>query len=328
MTITFVALDFETANANRASACSLGIVKVIDGVLVDKLSMNFRPPSGFDAFTEINISIHGITPEMVRGEKRFGQIWPKFADFIEGFPVIAHNASFDLSVLRNSLTASDLKWPSIEYACTMVMSRKVFNLTSYSLPYVAQAAGVDWLENKHHEADFDAEICAKIAIEIAKDVGVNNIDNLLEKLVLSKGVLSADGWTTCRNIAVIPTSRDRKSEYKSAKDIEVNWDSDQAHPLYGQVVVFTGQLDSMSRKEAWLAIAQIGAIPSDYVTKSTNIIVVGMQDILKLRPGETKSVKFRDAEKLKSKGQEIEVIGERDFLSWLEPVYGYNFKKN
>ena len=78
----------------------------------------------------------------------------------------------------------------------------------------------------------------------------------------------------------------------------------------------------MSRNDAWIEIAKIGAIPVESVTKSTNVIVVGQQDFTTLKAGETQSEKFRKAEKLKQQGQEIEVIDERDFLAYIEPMEG------
>ncbi len=102
----------------------------------------------------------------------------------------------------------------------------------------------------------------------------------------------------------------------------MNVGADPSHPLYGKSIVFTGALHSMSRNDAWIEIAKIGAIPIETVSKATNIIVVGQQDFKRLKAGEIQSAKFRKAESLREHGQEIEVIDERDFLAYIEPMEG------
>jgi DNA polymerase-3 subunit epsilon len=322
MSLNFVSLDFETANPSRASACSIGLVRVENGSVVETKNYLFRPPPGFDDFNAWNISIHGITPDMVSAEPRFGDLWPEIKNFIGRYPVVAHNASFDLSVLRAALTASEWNWPNISYACTMVMSRAMFDLTSHSLSHVAHEARIHWDEDKHHDALYDAEICAQIAISMAKSRAVEELSDLLISLGLSMGRLNADGWETCRSNSYRANQLGHIRARVSAKELDINSDADPSHPLYGKTIVFTGNLHSMSRNDAWIEIAKIGAIPVESVTKTTNVIVVGQQDFTKLKDGETQSGKFRKAEKLKQQGQEIEVIHERDFLAYIEPMEG------
>jgi DNA polymerase-3 subunit epsilon len=323
MALSFVACDFETANSNRASACSLGMTKVVNGVVSSKMYELFQPPEGFDYFDSRNIGIHGITQTQVAGKPRFGEIWPEFLDFLEGLPLVAHNASFDLSVLRASLSASDLPWPNLNYACTMVMSRNIFKIASHSLLYVAQSAGVIWDEEKHHDALYDSEICAEILLSMARQTEKDSLFELLESLNLQSGELYPDGWETCRSSRRVPYFNHHSIENRhSTKDILVNADADPNHPLYGKTVVFTGKLYSMPRPDAWSLVASLGGIPKDSMSKSTNLLVLGEQDPFKLSPGQTQSAKFREAEKMRSAGIDIEVINETDFLSFIEPEVG------
>jgi DNA polymerase-3 subunit epsilon len=323
MTLSFVALDFETANSARSSACSLGMTKVVDGEVTDTKYELFLPPEGHDYFEPRNISIHGITPAQVKSKPRFAQAWPEFSDFIGELPVVAHNASFDLSVLRGSLQASDISWPNLQYACTMVMSRKLFKLTSHSLLYVAHSAGVAWDSEMHHDALYDSKICAEIVLSMAKQKSSDSLFGLLESLQLRAGELNSDGWQACRsNVRVAHSYHSNGENRHSTKGIEVNQDANPDHPLFGKVVVFTGKLYSMPRPEAWQLVASVGGIPKDTMSKSTNLLVLGEQDPFKLRPGETTSSKFREAEKMRESGFEIEVINETDFLSYLEPEAG------
>jgi DNA polymerase-3 subunit epsilon len=259
----------------------------------------------------------------VKAKPRFFQIWPEFADFIGELPIVAHNASFDLSVLRAALQASNISWPELQYACTMVMSRNLYKLTSHSLLYVAQSAGVTWDNDKHHDALYDSEICAEIVLSMARQTAKGSLFDLLDSLKLEPGDLFPDGWNTCRSITRVAYGHHSASENRnSTKGIEVNQDADPDHPLYGKVVVFTGKLYSMPRPDAWKMVALVGGIPKDSMSKSTNLLVLGEQDPFKLRPGETQSAKFREAEKMRESGFEIEVINETDFLAFIEPAEG------
>ena len=138
--LDFCALDFETANAFRGSPCAVGMVKVRGGVVVDAVNWLMRPPEGFDGFDAFNVQLHGITPEMVAGQPRFAARLPQIIAFAEGLPLVAHNAAFDVGVMRDACEASE-PWPTLDYACSLVLSRQTYQLLSYSLPWVAEAAG-------------------------------------------------------------------------------------------------------------------------------------------------------------------------------------------
>lgn len=320
MGLSYIALDFETANSSRESACALGMTKVINGNLVESISQVFKPPEGFDHFDSRNISIHRITPATVKEKDRFEKVWPRFYEFTEGLPVVAHNASFDMSVLRGSLRASNLEWPEMEYACTWVMSKKLFQIAAHSLPFVAREAKILWDETKHHEAEYDANVCAEIVLSMASAQGVDSLEELLTSLELSMGVLYSDGWLTCRSNSTSQYSHHSVGESNlRPSDVETNTNANPDHPFYNKRIVFTGRLASVTRPDAWHLVAQVGGIPKDAMTKSTNVLVLGEQDLDKLKPGETQSTKFREAEKLRNQGMDIEVMSESEFLSFLEP---------
>jgi DNA polymerase-3 subunit epsilon len=319
MGLSFVSLDFETANSSRASACSLGMTKVIDGKIVDSKYELFRPPENCDYFESRNIVIHGIHPQDVANKKRFIELWPEFDTFIAGLPVVAHNASFDISVLRATLSASNQLWPRLAYACTYVASKNLFDIARHRLPDVARALNVNWDEKQHHDALFDSRICAEIVLALAKKQSSSSLQELLKSLNLEIGELFEDGWYACRSKNHSTRSHHSSGErVHSPREITVNAEADPSHPLFGQVVVFTGAI-SIPRPEAWKLVAEVGAIPKDGLTKKTNYLVLGEQDLSKLKVGETKSSKHREAEALKNSGSQIEIIDERDFFSLLEP---------
>lgn len=318
MSFEFVAIDFETANSSRASACSIGLVRFRDGKVVEQKSKLFLPPQGYDHFDAWNTQIHGISARDVKGLPRFGDLWREFEEFIGDRLLVAHNASFDMSVLRASLTASDIPWPTIQYACTMVLSRTIFDLTSNSLPFVAEAAGIEWSDAQHHDAEYDAQICGQILVSMLKLNGSQSIYEVLERNNLRVGRITNSDYTACGS--TLSKKSGGSWDYKPplASSYRVNQEANELNPIYGKLIAFTGSLHQFARPEAMELIANLGAYPQDAVTKSTDILVVGEQDPQKLKPGESQSSKFRKAEKLRASGQNIEVMTERDFLSFLE----------
>lgn len=103
--LSFTAIDFETANPKRASVCAVGVVKVRDGVVVDSLETLVQPPPGHESFNPFNVGVHGIQPYDVLGAPTWDVVHGKVAEFIDGDAIVAHNASFDRSVLaRASVT--------------------------------------------------------------------------------------------------------------------------------------------------------------------------------------------------------------------------------
>jgi DNA polymerase-3 subunit epsilon len=138
--MSWVAIDFETANETRGSACALGVAIVEAGQVIDRASWLIRPPT-LD-FNPYNVMIHGITAADVASAPTFDSLWPTIETLLAGRPVVAHYASFDISVLRHSLDAYGISWPRLEYVCTRVLAKKVWtDLLSYSLPVVAKHCG-------------------------------------------------------------------------------------------------------------------------------------------------------------------------------------------
>lgn len=176
--LNFAAIDFETANKFKNSACSLAIVTVEDGQIVKKAYSLIKPP--FMSFDPECIEIHGIQMEDVLNEPTFDTLWDRiYENHLKGKIVIAHNAKFDIGVLRATLDYYKIPWPELDYACTVKLSRKVWpDLVNHRLNTMGSYLGVEF---KHHYALDDAETCAKIAIEAAKLKGATSLEDLLRK---------------------------------------------------------------------------------------------------------------------------------------------------
>lgn len=179
MALNFTAIDFETANRSPASPCSVGMVRVREGEIVDSLSMMFRPPFPNDYFQQTNIGIHGITPEMVREAPEWEEAIIELMLFAETDTLIAHNAGFDIGVLRASAEAINFDLPNYSYGCSLRMSRKTYNLESYRLNSVAYAVGHE--EFNHHDALADSDACARIVLHMANRHEVDSLEQLMAK---------------------------------------------------------------------------------------------------------------------------------------------------
>lgn len=173
MGLDFTAIDFETANSSSASACAVGLTRVRDGRIVDTAGWLIKPPAGHDRFFEVNIGIHGIRPEHVRGAKGWAEQLPDLADFAGDDVLVAHNAGFDMAVLRRACEATETVCPPYRYLCSLQVARKTYTLDSYRLPLVAAAAGL--LDFDHHNASADAMACAHIMIDAATRSGAQDV---------------------------------------------------------------------------------------------------------------------------------------------------------
>lgn len=166
MSLDFTAIDFETANSNSASACSVGMVKVRDGEVVDKAGWLIHPPIGYDAFNEWNTRIHGITAPDVDEARLWSEQLPDLVAFVAGDTLIAHNAGFDMGVITAACAASFVDCPDFDYLCSLLIARRTYHLDSYRLPAAAMAAGFE--DFHHHNALADAEACAAIVVHAAQ----------------------------------------------------------------------------------------------------------------------------------------------------------------
>lgn len=159
--IDFCAIDFETATAERNSACELGICLVENGTIVETKTWLIKPPS-FPYFNRFNVAVHGIHPEDVVDAPNFADIWYEAEKILYGNLMIAHNAAFDAGVLRSCLDYYGLFRPKINYLCSIQIAKKSWKgLPKYGLKSLAEMHHINF---NHHRAGADAEVCAKISL--------------------------------------------------------------------------------------------------------------------------------------------------------------------
>lgn len=177
MPLDFTAIDFETANSSSASACAVGLVRVRDGEVVDKTGWLIRPPAGHDVFFELNTRIHGIRAEDVIHAPTWTQQLGALTAFAGDDVLVAHNAGFDMAVIKRACDATGDDCPPYRYACSLQVARKVYQLDSYRLPFVAAEAGFP--DFPHHNATADALACAHVMIDAARRLGADDVDALV-----------------------------------------------------------------------------------------------------------------------------------------------------
>ena len=155
---TFAAIDFETANTSRDSACAVGVAVVRDGRLAELRRSLIRPPTRQFTFT----SIHGLTWRDVHRKQTFGAIWRDLRNLVSQAEFLcAHNASFDRSVLRACCLHHRLSPPRQPFLCTVRLARSQWGIYPTKLSDVCRTLGIPL---NHHEAGSDAQACAQIVL--------------------------------------------------------------------------------------------------------------------------------------------------------------------
>lgn len=278
----FVAVDVETANADLASICQVGIAVFQDGVHVDSWSSFIDPDDYFDGF---NVSIHGITQDSVRGAPKWPSVQAKLRELLSGSIVACHTpfdrAATTLACERHQLEPIACRWLDTARVVRRAWPEK-FGAKGYGLREVAKFLGVDF---KHHDALEDARAAGEVLCRASAHAG-----------------LSIEDWI------------DRvQRPIDLATDKPITRDGSAEGPLFGNVAVFTGAL-AIPRREAADLAAKAGCDVGSSVTKKTTLLIVGDQDISKLG-GKTKSSKHLKAEELIAQGHQIRVLRESDFQS-------------
>lgn len=156
--MNFVAIDFETADHGRDSACAIGLVRVESGWITERAHRLIRPPRPDMVFSYI----HGLSWDDVREAPVFAAVWHDLQPVLAGADfLVAHNAPFDRGVLRACCEAAGLPEPLLPWQCTVRMARQILGIKPANLRHVCDTLGI---ELRHHEALSDAEACARIMV--------------------------------------------------------------------------------------------------------------------------------------------------------------------
>ncbi|WP_164102699.1 exonuclease domain-containing protein [Candidatus Laterigemmans baculatus] len=349
----FTAIDFETANERRDSACQLGAVVVRGGDIIRRHCWLIRPRPM--RFSRINIAVHGITAELVREEPDFGELWESIRPVLSGQVLVAHNARFDIGVLQACLGRYGHEALDLEFSCTRAVGHYAWpGQPGYGLKAIANRLGITF---QHHDALEDAMACAKILLAAADEHAASSLDELEKRLRITRGRagawgcggprsrdgrtsgggrssygrrrswdsrISGIGGATSRGEPVVYQQRFRLEDSGGGAPRAVPADfslwlsrAAEGQRLAGKAVAFTGLLQALERDEAERLVEAAGGTACGSVTRRTNLLVVGEPDARTLRAGRTRSTKEDRAEELRAAGQTISILSEREFLQTL-----------
>lgn len=300
----FVAIDFETATSQPNSACAIGIATVRDLKVADTFYSLLKPPGL--RFSAHNIAVHGIRPEDVAFSPTLTEIWPEISCFFGIAPVLAHNAHFDMTVLKHSLDIAQSRAENFTFADTVTIARR-FVTGRLTLDACAHSLGVPLTH--HHNALADAVACAQIAARCMELVGEKDLFNFCR-------MQNVNTFQFCLLKERTGYGNPRRTFSQAVRISDLRpcaGPVDQANPLCGKNLVFTGEL-SIGRQEAMQMAIDVGAVIRSAVSSKTDYLIIGKQDF-SLVGDAGMSEKEKKAAVLISQGKaHINRIGEEEFL--------------
>ena len=280
--LTFNAFDVETANADRASICQIGIVHVEEGDIVDRWETLIDPEDWFDPW---NVSIHGISEIDVSNSPTLPVVRNELRRRLRGSILVSHT-SFDRVAFERAMDRYGLEQLQVTWLDSSRIARRAwrekFGRKGYGLKNVARELGISF---RHHDALEDARASAEIVLRACREHKMD-IEDWLER------------------------TTSQKSQKRTVR--LVLREGNVSGLLNEETIVFTGKL-SVLRQEAADVAASAGCRVVGGVSRKVTLLVVGTQDAHKLN-GYTKSSKHRKAEELIAEGAEIQILSESDFL--------------
>ena len=281
--LTFNSIDVETANADRASICQIGIVHVRDGEIKDQWQTLVNPESCFDP---LNISIHGIDANDVRSSPTLPEVRGELRSRLRGSVLVSHT-SFDRVAFERAMSRYNLEQLQVAWLDSARIARHAwpesYGRGGYGLKNIAKDLNISF---KHHDALEDARAAAEIVCRACASTETDIED-----------------WLRRVDDPIFPSSSGSAPSLKREINVE--------GALYGETIVFTGKL-SVPRREAADMAAKAGCDVANSVTKKVTMLVIGIQNKKKLE-GYEKSGKHRKAEVLIKKGLDIRILSEADF---------------
>lgn len=268
---SFIALDFETATPDRNSACQLGMVLVKEGVIEERVCLMIQPPG--NEYARMNKTVHGISEQDTLSAPTFDKLWPEISLWINNYPLVCHNAVFDMSVLTQTCeyygVYEDLQLQGV--FCT-------YRMTDLSLVEACQAFGV--AIESHHNALADAEMCARIFLQLA---GGRVPD--LTAIKVPKG-----------------------GKKGSNEEVVENFSIKQVDFFQNKATLVTGVFGSFSRDDIRNILMRHGAIMKSSISSKLQIVVKGM---------DAGPCKMRRIEEMIQNGAPLIVIEEDELLDIL-----------
>lgn len=305
---SFVSFDFENLFPQRVTACSVGMVKYKNGIIVDSFYTLIRPPFEYEGKSgPILTFIHGFTENDFEGQPTFAEVLLQMEAFIEGFPLVAHNACVERACIHDACAYYNIETsiPYEDIIDTYLLSKAVdakLGFTErikgiYSLSVVCQRYGVQVL--RHHHACDDAEMCGNLFLALPK--------YLSGELVFDESVLRqsleycAKEFSSGNNIFTSYGQRGHTILCGDVLQKDLSC-ADPDNPFYDRKVVVTG-IFNIDRQELAKILKRMGADIDTGVSSRTNFLLIGEE------PGPSKLRKF---DELIASGKDVRKIYQED----------------
>lgn len=301
----FIAIDFETASGKRSTPCALGITLVKDSQIVECKSYLINPECKFSPH---NIAVHGIHPEDVVSSPTFADLWPEIRPLFRHYPVVAHNVSFDRSVLESTARRYHLDLPAITYFCTLQLCQENYEWESYKLNDICSNLGI-CLETYHH-CDCDSAACAQIMLRLLSDetTAIHDVTQTGERIVQRDhrpfgGVYTRISFespdNTPSSASEVPAHEWKLPQLTYADE----------YSFSGKSVAITGEIPDYEREQVVAYITAQGGVFKSGVSKKVDYLIVGLEDRSLISDKETfKSSKIIKCEQLILDGCPIQFI--------------------
>ena len=287
----FIALDVETANADFASICSIGLVHFRGGAIFKSITILIDPEDEFDP---TNIGIHGITPQDVAGKPTMAKVFPVIGAALQDTAIV-HHSPFDRTALARAADRYGTGGLPCFWLDTLQVARRTWDFRDNGGYGLANLAGAFGIEFKHHDAAEDARAAGLVLLR-----------------AVSEGGITLQQWVDDYGYASTTSTAPKRIKPPMYPNTKIARKGDGDGPLLGETVVFTGKLQ-IARDTAASQASIAGADVADNVRKKTTILVVGDQD-LRFTRGEQKSSKHRKVETMIAAGATIRIVGESDFI--------------
>ncbi len=292
MATQIAVIDFETANSRSNSACQLGVVRMEDWRIVEEKEWLIRPQRLY--FSPQCVRVHGITARDCLTSPEWDRVWDELHPLIDGCVVIAHNVGFDAAVLQGTCQLYDIAVPQFDLQCTRLIAKRAWpGQSGYGLAAISERLSIHF---RHHNALEDARACAQIAIAAAEKINAADLENLEEKLGLTRGRIWVDQVRQPRTVrrtriesVAEPQARYQPKLFRTdgtpsradqIRRTRLRADAilascEDVRPLAGKYVVLMHTLLGLDREDSVSFLTKLGAVVQAKMNMQTNYLIMG-----------------------------------------------------
>lgn len=300
--LNFALIRIECCNGYKDTPCRIALIGVKDANIVSKKEILIDPEDEpFDFMTS------GTQLEDLKGKGTFVDHWPEILAFIKDFSVLVSTTDgYDTNVLYNAINRCKIACEPIQYLTAKNVIRRSISTCSYRFDELCEMLNVQIIDDM--PLNLAINWC-ELIIKACREKDSANLIDFARDNNLILGTVSSVGYSRCYIKRVYKSKKKNEKDYDPAK-------FDKSNPFFDQNVVFTGKLEYFTRAEAEDYVLQIGGHCPSGLTKTTNYLVVGVQNPSQvgldgLSGKQKKAIKYRED------GAEIELLSEIDFIDMM-----------